>query len=75
MRRISGACGPVGGRFLARAASNVQAHEAGLPLRIVIVELDSYDTALASRQSDPYQQALQALGSGAQRDFRIVEGV
>ena len=63
-----------GGRFLARAASGVQAQEAGLPLRTVIVEFDSYDTALAARESEAYQKALQALGSGAERDFRIVEG-
>jgi uncharacterized protein (DUF1330 family) len=63
-----------GGRFLARAASGVQAHEAGLPLRTVIVEFDSYDIAVAARESDAYQKALRALGSGAQRDFRIVEG-
>jgi len=63
-----------GGRFLARAASGVQAHEAGLSLRTVIVEFDSYVTALAARESEAYQKALQALGSGAERDFRIVEG-
>jgi len=63
-----------GGRLLVRAANGVQAHEAGLPLRTVIVEFDSYDIALAARQSEAYQKALVALGSGAQRDFRIVEG-
>ena len=63
-----------GGRFLARSASNVKAYEAGLLLRTVIVEFDSYDIALAARESDAYQKALQALGSGAERDFRIVEG-
>jgi len=63
-----------GGRFLVRSASAVQAHEAGLPLRTVIVEFDSYDIALAARQSDAYQKALVALGSGVERDFRIVEG-
>ena len=63
-----------GGRFLTRSMSQVQAHEAGLPLRMVVVEFDSYDTALAVRKSEAYQKALQALGSGAERDFRIVEG-
>jgi uncharacterized protein (DUF1330 family) len=64
-----------GGRFLARSASVVQAYEAGFPLRTVIVEFDSYDIALAARRSEAYQKALAALASGAQRDFRIVEGV
>jgi uncharacterized protein (DUF1330 family) len=64
-----------GGRFLTRSTSQVQVHEAGLPLRTVVVEFDSYEVALAARQSEAYQKALQALGSGAERDFRIVEGV
>ena len=63
-----------GGRFLVRAATGVKAYEAGLPLRTVIIEFDTYDIALAARESDAYQRALQALGSGAERDFRIVEG-
>ena len=63
-----------GGRFLTMSASQVQAHEAGLQQRVVLVEFDSYETALAARQSESYQKALQALGSGAVRDFRIVEG-
>jgi uncharacterized protein (DUF1330 family) len=39
------------------------------------VQFDSYDIALAAHKSEAYQNALQALGSGAERDFRIVEGV
>jgi uncharacterized protein (DUF1330 family) len=63
-----------GGRFLTRSSSPVQTHEAGLPLRAVLVEFDSYETALAAHESEAYKRALQALGSGAERDFRIVEG-
>jgi uncharacterized protein (DUF1330 family) len=63
-----------GGRFLTKSTSQVQPHEAGLPLRTVVVEFDSYDAALAARKSEAYKKALQALGSGAERDFRIVEG-
>ena len=63
-----------GGRFLTRSTSQVQPHESGLPLRTVVVEFDSYDSALAARKSEAYQKALQALGPGADRDFRIVEG-
>jgi uncharacterized protein (DUF1330 family) len=63
-----------GGRFLTRSTSQVQAHEAGSPLRTVVVEFDSYDVALAAHESEAYQKALQALGSGAERDYRIVEG-
>ena len=63
-----------GGRFLTRSTSQIQNHEAGLPLRTIIVEFDSYDIALKARESEAYQKALQALGSGAERYFRIVEG-
>jgi uncharacterized protein (DUF1330 family) len=63
-----------GGRFLTRSTSQIQAHEAGLELRTILVEFDSYDIALAARKSVAYQGAVQALGSGAERDFRIVEG-
>jgi uncharacterized protein (DUF1330 family) len=64
-----------GGRILTRSTSQVEAHEAGLQLRTVVVEFDTYDTARAAHNSEAYQKALQALGSGAERDFRIVEGV
>ena len=64
----------LGGRFLTRSTSQIQTHEAGLPLRAVLVEFDSYETALAAHESEAYKKALQALGSGAERDFRIVEG-
>jgi uncharacterized protein (DUF1330 family) len=63
-----------GGRFLTRGTSQIEAHEAGLPMRTILVEFDSYETALAARNSEAYQKALQALGAGAVRDCRIVEG-
>ena len=63
-----------GGRFLTKSTSQVQPHEAGLQFRTVLVEFDSYEIALAAHESEAYQKALQALGSGAERDFRIVEG-
>ena len=49
------------GRVLTRSTSQVQAHEAGLPLRAIVVEFDSYDIALAAHQSEAYQKALQAM--------------
>jgi uncharacterized protein (DUF1330 family) len=64
-----------GGRFLTMSASQVQAHEVGLQQPTVVVEFDSYDIARSAHESEAYQQALQALGSGAERDVRIVEGV
>ncbi|HUA19696.1 MAG TPA: DUF1330 domain-containing protein [Bryobacteraceae bacterium] len=63
-----------GGRFLTRSTSQIQTHEAGLQQRTILVEFDSYEIALAAHDSEAYQKALEALGSGAERDFRIVEG-
>jgi uncharacterized protein (DUF1330 family) len=40
----------------------------------VVVEFESYERALAAYESEAYKKALKALGSGAERDFRIVEG-
>jgi uncharacterized protein (DUF1330 family) len=63
-----------GGRFLTLPGSQMQVHEAGLQQLAVIVEFDSYDIARSAYECEAYQKALQALGSGAERDFRIVEG-
>jgi uncharacterized protein (DUF1330 family) len=63
-----------GGHILTRSSSQIQAYEAGLQQRTIVVEFDSYDRALAAHESEAYQKALHALGSGAERDFRIVEG-
>ena len=64
-----------GARLLTSSTSQIRAHEAGLQLRTILVEFESYEIALAAHESEGYQKALQALGSGAERDFRIVEGV
>jgi uncharacterized protein (DUF1330 family) len=63
-----------GGRFLARGNA-VKAYELGLLQRVVISEFDSVEQAVAAHDSPGYQQALKALGNGAERDLRIVEGV
>ena len=47
---------------------------AGLQQRTILVEFDSYEIGLAAYESEAYRKALQALGSGAERDFRIIEG-
>ena len=63
-----------GGRFLARG-DHVQSLEGGIEERTVVVEFDNFDAALAAYNSDAYQEALAALGDGAVRDLRVVEGV
>ena len=46
-----------------------------LAQRTVVIEFDSVAAAVAAHDSAGYQAALQALGNGAERDIRIVEGV
>ena len=62
-----------GGRFLARGVPSA-VFEAGLQERVVVIEFDSVAAAVAAHDGEPYQEALRALGDGAVRDIRIVEG-
>jgi uncharacterized protein (DUF1330 family) len=63
-----------GGRFLVRGAP-AKTYEAGLDQRTVVIEFDSVAAAIAAHDSPGYQAALKALGNGAERDIRILEGV
>lgn len=62
-----------GGRFLARAKA-AHAFESGVAELTTIIEFPSVEAAVAAYESDGYQEALRALGDGAERDLRIVEG-
>ncbi len=62
-----------GGRILVRGMP-AHVYEAGLQQRTVVIEFDSVEHAMAAHDSPDYQAALAALGSGAERDIRIVEG-
>ncbi|WGX98945.1 DUF1330 domain-containing protein [Nocardioides sp. L-11A] len=62
-----------GGRFLARGLPE-QVYEAGLEERAVLIEFDTVEAARAAHASPAYQEALAALGDGAERDIRIVPG-
>ena len=63
-----------GGKFLARGG-RLEAFEAAVKERTVIVEFPSFEAALATRNGAAYQAALKALGDAAERDFRVTEGV
>jgi uncharacterized protein (DUF1330 family) len=63
-----------GGKFIVRGMP-AKTFEAGMKERVVIVEFDSVHKAMAAHDTPAYQEALKALGDGAERDFRIVEGV
>jgi uncharacterized protein (DUF1330 family) len=63
-----------GGRFLARGNA-AKVYEAGLQQRIVIIEFDSVEAAVACHDGPGYQAALKVFDNAGERDFRIVEGV
>ena len=69
-----GAMLPRGGQILVRDG-RVVAFEGGLAERTVLVEFPSFEEAVDAYNSPEYQSAVAALGDGAVRDFRIVEGV
>jgi uncharacterized protein (DUF1330 family) len=63
-----------GGRALIRT-SEIHPRESGMNQRLVVMEFESLEKAIATYNSAAYQDALRVLGSGAERDVRIVEGV
>jgi uncharacterized protein (DUF1330 family) len=63
-----------GGRFLARGEP-AKVYELGMKQRTVLLEFESVAQAVAAHDSPAYQAALAALGDGAEREIRIVEGV
>lgn len=62
-----------GGRFLARGLP-AKVYEEGIEQRTVLLEFDSVEAAMAAHDSPAYQEALAALGDGASREIRILEG-
>lgn len=63
-----------GGRFLARGEP-AAVFELGMKQRTVLLEFESVEQAVAAHDSAAYQAALAALGDGAEREIRIIEGV
>jgi uncharacterized protein (DUF1330 family) len=63
-----------GAKFLVRG-DPTKVYEAGIMQRVVVIEFDSVEKAIAMHDSTTYQAALKALGDAAERDLRIVEGV
>lgn len=63
-----------GGKFLIRGTA-VEAWEAGVKQRTVVIEFPSLKQALAAHDTPGYQEALRVLGKDAAvRDMRVVEG-
>jgi uncharacterized protein (DUF1330 family) len=63
-----------GVRYLARG-NPAATFEQGVKERTVMSEFPSVQQAIAAHNGPEYQAALQALGDGAVRDIRIVEGL
>lgn len=63
-----------GGKFVVRGNPS-KTFENGLMQRVVVTEFPSVAAAIAAHDSPGYQKALEALGDGADRDIRIVEGL
>ena len=64
-----------GGKYLVRGNPS-KVYESGLNQRVVLIEFDSVQQAVAAHDSAGYKAALKALGEGAvDRDLRIVEGI
>jgi uncharacterized protein (DUF1330 family) len=62
-----------GGRFLARGTP-AKVYEGGVNQRVVLIEFDSLQQAIAAHDTPGYQEALRTLGNAVERDLRIVEG-
>ena len=63
-----------GGRFLARGLA-AKAYEGGLKERVVVIEFDSVQNAIATIESAEYRAAQTLLEGAVEREIRIVEGV
>ena len=74
-RQLAGpAMEAAGAKFLVRG-DPAKVYEAGIVGRVVVIEFESVAKAIATHDRPGYQAALKALGDGAERDLRIVEGL
>jgi uncharacterized protein (DUF1330 family) len=62
-----------GGKILVRGMPS-KVYDNGIMQRVVVIEFPSVEEAVKAHDSPAYQAALVALGDGADRDIRIVEG-
>jgi uncharacterized protein (DUF1330 family) len=68
------ALAPFGVRYLCRG-NPYATFESGLKERLVVSEFPSLEKAVTGYNSPAYAEALRALGDGAVRDVRIMEGL
>lgn len=63
-----------GGRIVA-AGAPARTFEEGLPSRLVLVEFETLQAAVAAYESPDYQASLVHLVGAAERDVRVIEGL
>jgi uncharacterized protein (DUF1330 family) len=63
-----------GGRILSRGTA-VKAYEAGINQRVVVIEFENTDKAIAAYESPEYQEVMKILDGFVERDLRIAEGI
>jgi len=63
-----------GGKAIVRGIP-AKTFEAGQAERTVVIEFDSLEKAIAAHDTPEYKAALSALGDGAVRDMRVIEGL
>jgi uncharacterized protein (DUF1330 family) len=61
-----------GGKFLVRGMP-ARVYEKGLTERVVLIEFETVDKAIATFESEAYQETAKLLVGVVERDIRIVE--
>lgn len=55
--------------------TSAKTYEAGINERVILIEFDSLEKAIAAHSTPGYQEALKVLGTdNVERDIRVVEG-
>jgi uncharacterized protein (DUF1330 family) len=63
-----------GGKVFVRG-NPAKTWEKGIDARVVLIEFESVEKAIAAHDTPAYKEALKALGDGAERDMRVVEAL
>jgi len=63
-----------GGKILARGTA-ARTYEAGVNQRVVVIEFENLQKAIAAYESPEYQEVVAILKGHVERDIRMVEGV
>jgi uncharacterized protein (DUF1330 family) len=63
-----------GGRILARANA-LKVYEGGINQRVVVIEFENIEKAIAAYESPEYQAVVKLLNGFVERDLRMVEGI